>query len=98
MFGRAGIKNGMKRRMDPAIFSGDQEMEYLTTYVYQMMIKKKSSEIMVNKLIKPFVFTHKALEEFLPELRDKVPMAFMYGEYDWVDREVGDRLVDSGSV
>ena len=62
-----------------------------------MMIKKKSSEVMVGQVIKPFVFTHKSLEDFLPELTD-IPMAFMYGEFDWVAREVADRLIDSGAI
>lgn len=25
-------------------------------------------------------------------------MAFMYGEFDWVNRDVADRLVDGGAV
>ena len=52
---------------------------------------------MIGQVIKPFVFTHKSLEDFLPELTD-IPMAFMYGEFDWVAREVADRLIDSEAI
>lgn len=47
----------MKRRMDPAIFSGEGEINNLTTYVYQMMIKEKSSEQCLSKIIAPFAYT-----------------------------------------
>ena len=52
---------------------------------------------MLSKIVRPFVYMPNPLEDHLPELKD-VPMAFMYGEYDWVNRDVADRLIDGGKV
>ena len=70
-FGRRGIYNGLKRRMDPAIFEGGEtEINHLTTYVYQMMVRKKSSELCLNRIMMPFAFTRVALEPKLPQLKE----------------------------
>lgn len=66
-FARRGLYNGLKRRVDPSIFeSGETEINYLTTYVYQMMIRKKSSELCLNRIMMPFAYTRIALEPLLP--------------------------------
>ena len=38
-FGKQGIRNGMKRRMETGDFMTQYEVEYLSEYVYQMMIR-----------------------------------------------------------
>lgn len=94
-----GIKNGTKRRMSLSVFDGGEaELDSLTTYVYQMMVKKRSSEIFLHRVLRPFVYTVKNLEELLPEIGDRIPMAFMYGEFDWVNRDTGDRLIKTGRI
>ena len=93
---KAAIKSGMRRRLDEGVLNPTQ-IEDLTTYVYQMMVRKKSSEQMLSKIVRPFVYMPNPLEDHLPGIKD-VPMAFMYGEYDWVNRDVADRLIDSGKV
>ena len=94
--GRAGIKKGMRRRVGEGVLS-ETQIEYMTTYIYQMMVCKKSSELMLSKIIRPFVYMPQSLEDRLPSLKaHKIPMAFLYGEFDWVSRDVGDRLVESG--
>ena len=57
-----GIQKGMERRMNPAIFDGPYEIHNLATYVHQMMIRKKSSELCLSRLLGPFTFTQKCLE------------------------------------
>ena len=52
---------------------------------------------MISRILTPFVYTHKALEDMLHEL-PQIPIAFMYGECDWVNRATGDRLISSGKV
>ena len=96
-FGMNGIRNGMERRMDPAIFSGEEEINNLTTYVYQMMVREKSGELCLSKVIAPFAFTRKSLEADLHLLHD-IPMAFLYGEYDWGNRATPDRLIAEGRI
>lgn len=98
-FGRRGLYNGLKRRVDPAIFEGgDEEINNLTTYVYQMMVRKKSSELCLGRLMAPFAYTWVALEPLLPQLKDKMPMAFIYGEFDWVNRAPADNLIEKGLI
>jgi len=95
-FGHAGIKSGMMRRLDKGVLS-EEQIEHLTTYVYQMMVRKKSSEKMLSKIMRPFVYMPQSLEDRLHSLKaHDISMAFMYGEFDWVNRNVGDRLIESG--
>ena len=83
--------------MDPEIFEGGEaEIDLFTTYIYQMMIGNKSSELCLSRIMTPFVYTHKALEDYLPNQLGHIPMAFMYGEHDWVNRSTGERLLANG--
>ena len=83
--------------MNPAIFEGPHEINNLATYVHQMMIRKKSSELCLSRLLGLFAFTQKSLETDLGQL-NATPMAFMYGEYDWVNRATADKLIESGVI
>ena len=83
--------------MNPAIFEGPHEINNLATYVHQMMIRKKSSELCLSRLLGLFAFTQKSLETDLGQL-NATPMAFMYGEYDWVNRATADMLIESGVI
>lgn len=53
---------------------------------------------MFHSVIRPFNFMPKALEDHLPSLKESIPMAFMYGDRDWVSRVAGDRLIDNKLV
>lgn len=78
------------------VFSGQEEIEHLRDYIYQMLVRRKSSEVVVSRMFAPFVYAKKPLEDRLGSLG--IPMAFIFGEYDWVGRAGADRLVDSGQV
>ena len=95
-FGRASIKSGVMKQMDKGVFS-EEQIEHFTTYVYQMRVRKKSSEKMLGRVIRLFVYMPQSLEDRLHSLKaHDISMAFMYGEFDFVNRNVGDRLIESG--
>ena len=63
--GTQGIRNGMKRRMETGDFMTEPEVDHLSDYVYQMMVRRKSSEICLKRIFTPFVYTRKCLEDRL---------------------------------
>ena len=99
-FAIRNIYSGLKRRVDPSIFAqGEAEMALFANYIHLMMVRKKSSEICLNRIFMPFAYTRAPLEPLLPQLKShQVRMAFMYGEFDWVNRQVADDLVEKELV
>ena len=99
MFGyrwaRKQVINGILRRMRSDTFS-EEEKEWFIEWFLQVLMRPKSSELCVSQLFAPMAFSEKPLCHELGKL--EVPIAFMYGDYDWVSRDVGDRLVDEGKV
>ena len=92
------LHNGFKFRVhDVSVFkSGDAEINDLASYIQQMCVRPKSSEVCVARIFKPLAYCHEALVDLLPNVN--LPMAFIYGEYDWVSRAPADHLVDNGKV
>ncbi len=97
--GLNSVVDGFKRRVrDLSVFrGGETEIRDLASYIYQMMLCKKSSENCLNRIFKPFLYCHKALEDYLPDLK-QIPMVFIYGELDWVSRAPADRLINGELV
>ena len=60
-------------------------------------MRKKSSELALREIFSPMYFTPVVLEDRLPTLQG-IPMAFVYGEFDFISREGADRLIDSRRV
>ena len=60
----------------------------LVEYAVQMGMRPKSSELCVYQLLAPMACSVEPLCKKLPKLG--IPVAFMYGEYDWVSREVAE--------
>ena len=48
----------------------------------------------MNRIFLPFAFTRGALEDMLPTLN--IPIAFLYGEYDWIPAATGERILEKG--
>ena len=55
------------------------------------MLRKKSSETGITVILGPFAYARKPLIERVEQL--KMPIAFMYGEFDWMERETADNLL-----
>ena len=61
-----------------------------------MGMRRKSSETAVFQLLAPMAYSESPLCHKLPSAR--FPIAFLYGEYDWVNREGADKLVEERKV
>ena len=59
-------------------------------------MRKKSTEHCVFQLLQPIAYSRSPLSKKLPELN--IPIAFMYGENDWVSRTIADDLVSQKKV
>jgi hypothetical protein len=70
----------------------EPEKEVLIEYILQMCMRDKSSEVAVFNLLAPMAYSMDPLCNKLHKL--SIPIAFMYVEYDWVSREVGDKLIE----
>ena len=57
-----------------------------------MCMRDKSSEVAVFYLLAPMAYSMDPLCHKLHKL--SIPIAFMYGEYDWVSREAGDKIIE----
>ena len=69
-FAMRSIYSGLKRRVDPSIFTqGEAEMALFANYIHLMMVRKKSSELCVNRIFMPFAYTRVPLEPLLPQLK-----------------------------
>jgi cardiolipin-specific phospholipase len=51
-------------------------------------MKGKGSEAAITVILRPFAFAKRPLVDRLPVL--KIPFTFMYGDYDWMERETAD--------
>lgn len=87
------IRNSIDRRMnlgDPVL------VEKFASYIRQVMLRKKSSEVGITAILAFRAFGRVPLAKKMHDLN--VPVAFMVGEYDWVDRSAGDALIEKGHV
>ena len=93
---RRAVRSGLLRRMREGTFTSDEEKEVFTEWVLQMGLRRKSSEICVYHMLAPMAYAERPLCHDLPKLN--IQISFMYGEYDWVTRDVADNLVQEGKV
>jgi len=91
------VKNGLERRLRSDIFT-EEEAEHFIEWVIQMGMRDKSSELAVFQLLAPLAFAEQPLCLKLPDLKGKIPIAFIYGEYDWVTRECADKMLAEGKI
>ena len=83
------------RRIRPDVFT-DEEAEVFIEWVIQMGMRPKSSEIAAFRLLAIMANSESPLCHKLPSAR--FPVAFLYGEYDWVNRDIADKLVSERKV
>jgi len=60
-------------------------------------MKPRGSENLITVICEPFAYLKEPLAERLPNLGQK-PITFMYGDYDWMERESAENLVKAGKV
>ena len=85
------FKKGLMRRIRSDAMT-EPEKEEMIEYILQICMRDKSSEVAVFNLLAPLGYSVDPLSNKLHKL--SIPIAFMYGEYDWVSREAGDKLID----
>ena len=83
------VQGGLVRRIghETVVFK-EGEKEMFLDWIMQIFMRRKSTEHCVFQLLQPIAYSRSPLCEKLPEL--SIPIAFMYGEHDWVGREVAD--------
>ena len=88
-------RNGLTRRIRHDAFT-DEERDVFVEWVIQMGMRRKSSEVAAFQLLAPMAYSESPLCHKLPSAR--FPIAFIYGEYDWVNRDIADELVRERKV
>ena len=92
---RKMIVRGLFRRIRTEIFH-EGEQDYMVDWVLQLMMRPKSGELAIYQLLAPRAYPRVPLCQKLPEL--SMPIAFLYGDGDWVSREPADKLIKEGKV
>ena len=77
------------------VFKPD-ERELFIEWIVQVGMRPKSTETCVFKLLAPMAFSNEPLGPKLEQLN--IPIYFMYGEWDWMTRDVADKLIEEGKV
>jgi len=76
---------------------GEDLLRALSAYVHQTAMRKKSAETAVFVILGSFGFGRKPLVERL-EKGTPFPVLFQYGEKDWMDRSVADKLLAAKQI
>jgi cardiolipin-specific phospholipase len=87
------IRNSLDRRMnldDPIL------VLKVAAYIEQIMLRKKSSEQGITVILAFRAFGRVPLATQMEKI--KMPVAFMVGDYDWVERKTGDDLLAKGHM
>ena len=87
------INWSIQRRMN---LRDEKEKEALATYIHQIMMRKKSSEVAITQVLAFRAYARRPLSDRLHLLQ--MPVTFMHGEYDWVTRETADKLIADKKV
>ena len=94
-FARKMVIRGIMRRMSPDTFY-EGERDLIIEWILQLLMRPKSGELAIYQLLAPRAYPRVPLCRKLHEL--SIPIAFLYGEHDWVSREPADALVNDGKV
>ncbi|KAK9813732.1 hypothetical protein WJX73_005841 [Symbiochloris irregularis] len=81
-YARNRFKRGMQLQEDELLAFED--------YFYHIMAAKGSGEHALRHLLGPFAWARQPLEGHMHQL--KVPVSYIYGEYDWMDPAAGLRV------
>ena len=61
-------------------------------YIHQIQMKPKGSEVSISVILAPFAYARNPLISRIKSL-GQMPITFLYGEFDWMERETAEQLV-----
>ena len=74
------------------IVNTQEERDAVKNLIHQMVMRSCSSEVAITMILKFGAYAREPLVNFLPKLKMKV--AFLYGDQDWMDREMPDQMIN----
>jgi cardiolipin-specific phospholipase len=87
------ISSSVKRRMRN--LTEDMGTK-LSLYIHQIMMKPRGSQTAITAILAPFAFARRPLVNRIGNLNLKI--TFLYGKYDWMERETAEDLVEKEVV
>jgi pimeloyl-ACP methyl ester carboxylesterase len=90
-WGRNLVTAGVKRRYATAEDMTLEEKETFANYIYHIVAQKGSGEFTLRHLLRPLAYAYDPLMPKLPDM--PVPVAFVYGESDWMSPQSGHEAV-----
>jgi abhydrolase domain-containing protein 5 len=91
--GKSIVLGYTQRRFITGDHLTEEEVAAFSDYMYGITSAKGSGEYALRHILMPFAFARSPLEIRMAELT--VPVSFIYGESDWMDRQAGHRAIDS---
>ena len=70
-----------------------EEVDALSKYMYGIVASKGSGEYALRHILEPFAFARDPLEARMSGL--EVPVSFIYGVSDWIDRDSARRAIET---
>ena len=71
-----------------------QEKQSVAEVLLQTCLREKSSETGLTMILQVGAYANQPLQELLPEIT--IPVMFMYGNSDWMQRVTPDFMVKEG--
>lgn len=90
--GKKVVLGYTQRRFITGDHLSEEEVAAFSEYMYGITASKGSGEYALRHILMPFAFARSPLETRLAELT--VPVSFIYGETDWMDRQAGHRAIE----
>ena len=82
----------LSRRLMRPRFAGDSSLqEKVSEYFYQISASEPAGEYALHTILKPGAWAHRPLFDTLPTVQ--CPTAFLYGDRDWMDSRVAERII-----
>ena len=88
------IKKSLKRRLANM---PDNIINIFSQYIHQIHMKPKGSEVCISVLLAPFAYARNPLIDRIDGI-GQTPVTFLYGEYDWMERETAEKLCEEKVV
>lgn len=91
--GKTIVQGYTQRRFITGNHLTEEEVAAFSEFMYGCVAAKGSGEYALRHILMPFAFARSPLETRMAELT--VPVSFIYGESDWMDRQAGHRAIES---
>jgi pimeloyl-ACP methyl ester carboxylesterase len=94
IFSRRVIWSSLKRRLANM---PEQTIDIFAKYIHLIHMKPKGSEASISVVLAPFAYAKNPLVRRIKDLGN-LPITFLYGEFDWMERETAEDLVNKKMV